>query len=107
MAKEVKGRRELVSGAIYHNFEETPIFTGKFVGEHVNDEGKVIGYDFLDVDGQEWIITNAFSITKALDMEVEGTLVRDMDAYLEITFLGKTVKTDGKPFNRYSIVLLG
>jgi hypothetical protein len=100
-------RKQVVSGAKYHNFEETPLFVGQYVGDHINDEGKLIGYDFVTPDGELSIISNSHSITKALDTEVDGTLVRDSGKNVEITFMGKTEMANGKPFNRFSVVLLG
>ena len=100
-------RRQIVSGANYWPFSAQPIFIGKFVSDHYNDEGKLIGYDFVDQDGEMFIISNCYATTKALDTEIDGKIVRDMDLPLEITFLGKVEMKNGKPFNRYSVVLLG
>jgi hypothetical protein len=104
-------KTRIVSGASYHDFEATPIFVGTYIGEHhsekVEDDFKVIGYDFITLDGEEVIISNSHSITKALDTEIDGTLVRELNKPLEIQFLGKIMSANGKPFNRFSVSLLG
>jgi hypothetical protein len=101
-------RKTLVSAAVYHDFEAEMIFTGRYLGECTNDEGKVIGFIFVNDDGEEEIITNAYSIEKALNMENEhGQLIKDSNVLLEICFLGKTImKKTGKPFNRFQITAL-
>jgi len=103
-------RVELISGAIYHNFEESPIFKGRYLsdfhGKNENGEDKVIGFLFVNTDGEEMIISNSFAIDKALNTEVGENLAKDLDRDLEITFLGKsTIKKTGKPFNRFKVVL--
>lgn len=101
-------RKVLVSGAVYHNFEESPIYRGVYTGDCKDDDGKIIGFYFVDEEGEETIITNSFAIEKALNTELEGSLVKDMNLPIEITFQGKTiVKKTGKPFNRFQVVLLG
>jgi hypothetical protein len=98
---------KIVSGAEYWNFEENPIFVGKYQGIAKNEEGKVIGYNFIDLDNEDYIISNSHSIEKALNTEVNGTLVHDLDKNLEIIFRGKiTSKSTGKPFNKFDISLL-
>jgi hypothetical protein len=98
---------KIVSGAEYWNFEENPIFIGKYQGIAKNEEGKVIGFNFIDLDNEDYIITNSHSIEKALNTEVNGTLVHDLDKNLEIIFRGKvTSKSSGKPFNKFDISLL-
>jgi hypothetical protein len=100
-------RKVLVSGAVYHNFEESPIFKGQYLGEVRNDEEKLIGFLFVNSDGEEMIVSNSFAIEKAINIDIEGTLVKDMGVTLEITFLGKTiVKKTGKPFNRFQVVMI-
>ena len=97
---------QIISGANYHNFQDDSIFRGLYQGEHINDEGKIIGYDFISVDGDEVIISNSYSITKALDTEYKGTIVREGGFVLEIEFLGKSEMKNGKPFNRFSVSIL-
>jgi hypothetical protein len=98
---------KIVSGAEYWNFEENPIFVGKYQGIAKNEEGKVIGFNFIDLDDEDYIITNSHSIEKALNTEVNGILVHDLDKNLEIIFRGKvTSKSTGKPFNKFDISLL-
>jgi hypothetical protein len=105
-------KTKLISGAVYHNFEVTPIFVGSFNGECIasegENEGECIGYYFATPDGEEVIISNSYAITKALNMEIPGTdvMVRDGNKKLEITFLGKVQRKNGQPFNRYEINLI-
>lgn len=100
-------RKVLVSGAVYHNFEESPIFKGQYLDEVRNDDDKLIGFLFVNSDGEEMIVSNSFAIEKAINTDIEGTLVKDMSVTLEITFLGKTiVKKTGKPFNRFQVVMI-
>jgi hypothetical protein len=99
-------KTQIISGANYHNFQETPVFQGVYQGEHINDEGKLIGYDFISVDGDEVIISNSYSITKALDAEFKGTIVSEGGFVMEIEFLGKAEMKNGKPFNRFSVSIL-
>jgi hypothetical protein len=102
-----KGRVNLISGAVYHNFEENPIFKGVYAGECWNDEPKLIGFYFVDGDGEQVLITNAFSIEKALNTITEDGIVKDLGKQLEITFKGKSIiKKTGKPFNRFEVVLI-
>jgi hypothetical protein len=105
------GRTTLISGAVYHNFEENPLFTGKYKGEcwgkGDNGESKCIGFYFVNGDYEEVLITNAFAIEKALNTVTSKGLVKDMDCVLEIEFQGKTIiKKTGKPFNRFQVTLL-
>ncbi len=115
MEKKIKtiGRTTIVSGAAYWDFKTNPIFTGNFthevMGEDVNKPGekKLIGYNFIDLDGQDWVIGASHAIGKALEVEVGGTMVRDLGKSLEITWLGK-VERVGKPsYNRFNIDLIG
>jgi hypothetical protein len=102
------GRTQLISGAVYHEFDKDPIFIGTYQREHYSADGNLIGYDFVNQDGEEVIISNSVAITKALDIEVNGAMVRDLGKPIEITFMGQvTIKSSGKPYNRFSIVLLG
>jgi hypothetical protein len=99
-------KRQIVSGANYHDFSVEPIFRGIYQKEHHDAEGKLIGYDFISVDGDGVIISNSYSINKALDTEVDGHIVREAGFVLEIEFLGKVEMKNGKPFNRYSVSIL-
>jgi hypothetical protein len=108
---QIKGRTNLISGAVYHNFEESPIFKGTYKGQCMgkDDEGnpKVIGFYFENTDGEEEVVTNAFAIEKALNTVTDQGMVMDLGKVLEITFKGKVINSKGKPFNRFDIVLLG
>jgi hypothetical protein len=96
------GKKRLVDASEYWNFETDETFIGYFCREKRDDSGKLIGYIFAGEDGDEFIISNCFSITKALEM-----VSFDHKALLEIIFRGKvTVKSTGKPFNKFEINLL-
>jgi hypothetical protein len=99
---------KLVSGNDYWDFNENPIFVGKYKGEAWKEDGsKVIGYNFVDLDGEEYLISNSYSIEKALHTEVGGILVIDLDKNLEIIFRGKAVmKKNGQTFNKFDVSLL-
>lgn len=111
-------KRTIVSSAQYHDFEQNPIYTGKYVNEQRADildedtgeiENKVIGFLFEDESGEQSIITNAWSIEKALNTEDEKTncLVKDSGLTIEIEFLGKVQKNGkGRPFNRFKVSLI-
>lgn len=105
---KVSKARTLVSGAGFHDFDEQPEFEGIFSGETViaeNDDekqgrkkGDIMGYLFEGEEG-ETIIGASHSITKAVEQIVKGDR-------LLIKFLGKQIKGNGKPFNRFKIDLL-
>jgi len=101
-------RRTLISAATYHNFEEEPLFRGVYMGECKNEEGKLIGFLFCNEDGEEEMVTNSYSIEKALNMETEhGLLVKDSNLTIEIEFKDKiTIKKTGKPFNRFQVCIM-
>jgi hypothetical protein len=105
--KSSTGRTKIVSGATYWNFEENPIFIGTYQGECHDNEGKLIGFFFIDNDNQEHIISNSYAIEKALNSDVEGTLVMDSNNVLEIISLGKSQTKEGKQFNRFDVTMLG
>jgi hypothetical protein len=95
-------RKVLVSGAEYWDFNQEPRFTGYFVSNHMDDKGKLIGFDFLDEQQEKWIISNSHSIDKAL--ELTGY---DSETLVEIIFKGKIiVKSTGKPFNKFEVAVL-
>jgi hypothetical protein len=106
----VKGRTKLVSGAVYHNFDEVPLFRGIYIreceGTDEDGEPKIMGFYFANMDGEEELITNAYAIQKALDTVTDKGMVRDLGIPLEIEFKGKITNAKGKPFNRFDISLL-
>lgn len=111
--RSVNGKIRLVTGAKYWDFKENPIFRGKYqselIGQDPSNPGseKVIGYNFADTDGEEWVITSAYAVSKALETQIEGTMVKDMDVILEITWFEK-IDRPGKPsYNRFQIDILG
>ena len=106
-------KRTIVSSAQYWDFEKNPIFKGYYISEHSGKdsetgEDKVFGFNFSDQDGQEYLITNAWSIKKALDTVDDKTscMVRDMNTLIEIEFIEKVENKKGRPFNRFKVSIL-
>lgn len=113
--------RIIVTGAEYWDFEETPIFTGMFVGPFIaeNDgpekdgtlqykKGDTLGYNIEDDLGDTHIISNSHNIEKWLhseDPKSDGKLIKDTGKRLYFEFLGKGETRDKKPFNRFKLGL--
>lgn len=106
--KKDKTPRTLVSGGSFHDFETEPVFEGVYKGmvlaEKDNEtrnqkKGDVIGYEFDGEDDQPSIIGNSHSVRKAIEQIEPGDKLR-------IEFLGKG-ESNGKPFNKFKIDLLG
>jgi len=108
-------RQKLASGAEFFKFdlEANKTFVGKFLSErigmredlqtHEKKEG-IIGYDFVDHDGVEWIIGDSYSVRKSLNADMgNGKTAKDLPGVFEIEFLGKIVDAKGKPFNRFDV----
>jgi hypothetical protein len=101
--------KTLKSGATFHDFEDSPIYEGFFTGELViaekdNEEasrkkGDVMGYLFENLDGEETIIGNSNAIEKVIPLISAGD-------QLIITFKGKVVGSNGRPYNRFKIELV-
>jgi len=109
---EIEGRRKMSSAAMFYDFNANPLFVGRYVGQHLgmveDPETKIkheglIGYDFVDDDGVEVIISNSHAITKALHADFDGREASNVPGIWEITFVGKIVNSKGKPFNRFDI----
>jgi hypothetical protein len=110
----LEGRVRLSSASLFLNFEENVPFVGRYLSDHLGmiedkvtgekHEG-VIGYDFVDDDGQEVIISNSWSITESLNKSIVegGKPVKELAGIFEITFLGKVTNSKGKPFNRFNV----
>ena len=105
IALRMAKKKTLVAAAEYWKFDENPVFIGKYLGEHINEnESTVIGYDFLEYKSKEvYIITNSHSIEKAVN---HPDRVNDPDALLMIEFLGKIDLEGGRTFNKFKIDLL-
>jgi len=101
----------LISGAEFWDFEESPIFIGKYMDKVIREKdgpnaatnpnekaGSVMGFKFEDEFGQEHIIGNSNSIQKALEK-----IGYNKNVILYIEFEGKTTLASGKPFNRFHI----
>jgi hypothetical protein len=109
--------RTLVSGANFWPFEEENEFIGTPLGTAIIDprpeaNGKVLGYNFVDEQGEGWIIGASHAVTKALtefqtvvdDKEVS---ILESGKRLSIQWLGKTIlKKNNKPYNHYEVTLL-
>ena len=100
-------RKVLVSGAGYHNFEENPIFKGTFLNDVNDEEGVLVGFNFVDTDGEEQIITNAFAINKALQTQLEEGMVKDLNLVLQITWKGKIeLAASGRSYNKFEVEII-
>lgn len=100
--KAKTGKRTLVDACDYWDFENYDTFVGSFRDNKFDATGKLIGYVMAQENGERFIISNSYSITKALEM-----VSYDPGAILEIIFKGKIeVKSTGKPFNKFEINLL-
>jgi hypothetical protein len=103
----------LISGANFWDFETEPVFTGFPLGTTVNDpnDGRLLGYNFADEQGEAWVIGASHSVTKAMEMEIpyedSKAMVYKTGKKCFIHWLGKVeLKDSGKTFNRYEVVLL-
>lgn len=103
--------KTVTSGANFFKFDEklAPEFKGKMIkpvirekdGEDENQKaGSVMGYEFMDVDGELHIIGNSHAIEKA----VKDGSIKPGDFVL-ITFKGKTTNRANKPVNVFKIDL--
>jgi hypothetical protein len=106
-------RLHLSSAAMFYKLEENIPFVGKYLGDHIGQvedpethvkkEG-VIGFDFVNDDGEEVIITNSHSIAKSLNTVLaSGKMAKETPGVFEIEFLGKITNSKGKPFNRFDV----
>jgi len=105
-------RVHLSSASLFHRFDDIPQFVGRYLREHIGmvedkethekKEG-VIGYDFVNDDGEEVILSNSHAITKSLNTEVGGKLAKEIPGIFDITFKGKITNSQGKPFNRFDV----
>jgi hypothetical protein len=103
--------RTLVSSNQYHDFNNEPIFTGRYTGSNVvrekdeiNGSGKkgdIIGYIFETEDDVKVTIGNSHAVTKALEL-ADGE-----NPVLNIEFMGKIMLKNGKPFNKFEITQIG
>jgi hypothetical protein len=98
-------KRNILSGAVFHNFNEKPLFCGTFMDECKNEEGETIGYNFVDENGEIWVLGKNYAIERALNTVLPGeeVPVSELQKILEITFLGKVPRKAGGEFNRFKI----
>lgn len=101
--------RNIISGAIFWNFNEAAVFTGTYLDECKNEEGEVIGFNFADQDGEIWVLGKNYAIERALGTVLPGEEVpiSEMEKPLRIQFLGKAERKSGGEFNRFKIDLIG
>ncbi len=102
-----KGLTVVSSGAGYHDFTKNPVFEGHYTGKFLapkdipsnrTKKGDVIGFNFVEEGtGREVIISNSYSIQKALEEDAFGTTTLWWLEFME----KKIVK--GKPFNSFYI----
>lgn len=105
----------IISGANFWDFETEPEFIGYPLGTVVVDPkgGRVLGYNFVDEQGEAWIIGAAHSITKAMEFMIENpygegqVMLKDSGKKVYIKWLGKVeLRDSGKTFNRYEVIVL-
>lgn len=104
--KRPKELKTVVSGAAYHDFEKEPVYQGHFVKlfkapkdipKNQKKKGDTIGFEFVDEKGKISIISNSYSINKALEEDEFST-----ETMWWIEFMGKET-AGGKPFNRFYV----
>lgn len=99
--------KPLISGATFHDFEASPEFVGEYLGtqmirekDSLTDEkqkaGDIMGFNFIDHNGEPALIGNSHQIAKAIGMIKPG-------ARLYIRFIEKVTNAAGKPVNRFAV----
>lgn len=109
----------LVSGSNFWSFEENPEFTGYYLGTRITDprstdeergieHDRVLGYGFVDEEGEEWNIGASYSIRKALEMinPDTGKPYIQVNTLVLITWKGLKELKGGKSVNQYDVELL-
>lgn len=107
----------VISGAEFWDFDTDPIFAGEFTGKPAIREkdgknaetnpneraGSIMGFNFVDKNGEMFIIGNSHQIAKAIeDCGKKGY----KHPRLRIEFLGQSPNASGQKVNRYKIDLL-
>lgn len=104
----------LVSGAVFWDFDENPVFIGSFTGKEIIRErdgknadknpnekaGSVMGFEFKDENGDIHLLGNSYSIAKVFSGK-EGKARIGQKMYIE--FEGKEEQAGKQPFNRFHI----
>lgn len=111
--------RLLVSGANFWDFTTDPEFIGYYLGTKITDpretnesagieKGRVLGYGFVDEQGEEWNIGASHSINKALEMinEETGEAEIQVDTLVLIRWKGLKELKGGKSVNQYDVEIL-
>lgn len=107
----VKVKKVLVTGAEYWPFKEPG--HEEFIGTYVSDfhrekdgdmtrnqkAGDIIGHNFVDENGEMWIISNSHSVTKAISQINVGDK-------LLIRFKGQVQNAKGEDVNQFYIALI-
>lgn len=107
-------RTTLTSAATFWDFKKEPFFEGQHTGNTVQAEqddpdnnrkkGDIMGYEFVDDQGEIHIIGNSFQMEKAMEKCKSMGIEKP---YLIIEFKGtEKLKKSGRQFNRFSIELL-
>ena len=97
--------KTVIQNLEFHNFDETPNFTGLYkdtqtIGE---EDEKFTANVFADVEtGEECYISNSYSVAKAIQKAKLEYADGIRDIVFLIEFLGKTM-LKGKPFNQFKI----
>lgn len=105
-----KTPRTLVSSGSFHDFNDEPVFEGVWFGEtllHEKDDnefnvkaGDVRGYVFNTEDKDGIVIGANHSVSKAMDQVNPGAVMR-------FVFNGKIERPGKRPFNSFTIDLIG
>jgi hypothetical protein len=112
MAGKLPKGRVLISGADFWHFEQENVFIGTPLGTNVQDpnDGRILGYDFVDENGEQWVIGASHSVEKALNMDIteNGKATKVIDAGLKmlIQWKGKKDLGNGREFNQYLVMLV-
>lgn len=93
-----------VSNLEFHNFEESPEFTGLYRETvEIGEEEKFTAHIFVDVEtGEKKYVGNAYSIEKAIKTAKAEYKENFAEIVFNFKFLGKTT-VKGKPFNQFEI----
>jgi hypothetical protein len=115
-----KGRVLSSAAGFFHFDETTPVFVGTPLGTLVHDpdpekmvdgKPKLVGFDFVDDNGEPTVIGATNAIQKALSMETKNSKGETVPVYLSeqrvsIRWAGKIDLKNGQSFNKFEIILL-
>jgi hypothetical protein len=106
--------RVLTSGASFWHFETEPVFEGIPLGTVVVDpkqDNKLVGYNFVDMNGEPWVIGATNAVQKAMNEEYEieegvSVPIYKSEKPVNIRWVGKIELKNGQTFNKFEIILL-